>query len=416
MDPGYATHVLAELTRKERRAIVATIARRFASIDVAEEAVDRAIESALEQWPRDGVPESPRAWLFRAASHKATDAIRHRSMAERVHVDLARGADETSSPEALAYPDDQLRLIFTCCHPAIAPDAQVALALRLLCGLGTDEVARAFAVSETTMAQRMVRAKAKIQAARVPYEVPEASELRERIDTVLAVVYAIFNEGYVATGGSTLVRVDLATEAIRLAELLVALLPDTREPKALLALLLLIDARREARVADSGALVLLEHQDRARWDREKIERGATALAEVLATRPGEVVRVSPYAIEAAIQALHDQAPSYEATDFAQIVTLYRLLRERADSPLVELNEAAAIAMAEGPEAGLARVESLIARGMLHEHHLLWSTEADLLRRLGRTREALAAYDRARALATNDVERAFLDERSRKLRD
>ncbi len=416
MDAGYANHVLAELTRKERRAIVATIARRFGSIDVAEEAVDRAIESALEQWPRDGVPESPRAWLFRAASHKATDALRHRSMAERVHVDLARGEDDGASLSATAFPDDQLRLIFTCCHPAIAPEAQVALALRLLCGLGTDEVARAFAVSETTMAQRIVRAKAKIQAARIPYEVPEASELAERIDTVLAVVYAIFNEGYVATGGSALVRVDLATEAIRLADLLVELLPDAREPRALLALLLLIDARREARVSPSGALVLLEHQDRGRWDQDKIARGAKVLEGVLSTQPGETIRVSPYAIEAAIQAVHDRAPSYEKTDFAQIVTLYRLLRERADSPLVELNEAVAIAMAEGPRAGLARVEGLVARGVLQEHHLLWATQADLLRRLGRTREALEAYDRARALATNDVERAFLDERSRKLRD
>lgn len=407
--------VLAELVRSERRAIVATIARRTGSLDVAEDAVDRAIEAALEQWPIDGVPDSPRAWLYRAAIHKATDLLRHRSMAERVHVELARASAEAAEMEDASFPDDQLRLIFTCCHPAIAADAQVALSLRLLCGLRTEEVARAFAVPEPTMAQRLVRAKAKIEAARIPYEVPEPAELGARVDSVLAVIYGIGSEGYVATGGASLVRVDLAEEALRLAALVVELMPERREPKALLALLLLIDARRAARVSSSGALVLLEHQDRSRWDRAKIERGRALLLEVLRPEAGGQ-RVPIHAIEASIQALHDEAATYESTDFRQIVVLYRLLRQRADSPLVELNEAVAIAMADGPEAGLERVRGMIARGVLREHHLLWATEADLLRRLGRTDEALRAYDRARSLATNDVERAFLDERCRALRN
>ncbi|CAN5364747.1 sigma-70 family RNA polymerase sigma factor [soil metagenome] len=416
MDPGHEIAVLAELARKERSAIVATIARRSGSIDVDEEAVDRAIEAALEQWPRDGVPESPRAWLYRAAMHNATDALRHRSMAERARLDLAESTTEPIDSACAAFPDDQLRLIFTCCHPAIAEDAQVALALRLLCGLRTEEVARAFTVPEATMAQRLVRAKAKIQAARIPYEVPEASELGERVDAVLAVIYAIGSEGYVATGGPSLLRVDLAREAIRLAELVVELLPARDESKALLALLLLIDARRDARVAPSGTLVLLENQDRSRWNRTQITRAQALLGEVLTRDASGPKVVHTYAIEAAIQAVHDEATSYDTTDFKQIAILYRLLRERADSPLVELNEAVAIAMAEGPLSGLARVHAMIARGTLHDHHLLWATEADLLRRLGRTREALAAYDRARGLAMNDVERAFLDERSRRLRD
>ncbi len=406
--------ILAELVRAHRRAIVATIARRTGSLDVAEESVDRAIEAALEQWPVEGAPASPRAWLYRTAIHKATDALRHRAMAERVHGELALDSTDTADVADGTFPDDQLRLLFTCCHPAIADDAQVALALRMLSGLRTDEVARAFGVSEATMAQRLVRAKAKIEAAHIPYEVPEASELGPRVEAVLAVVYAIFNEGYVATGGPDLLRVDLATEALRLAELVALLLPTRREPRALLALLLLIDARRGARVDREGALVLLEDQDRALWDRATIARGKALLAEVLAEAPGE--RVPVHAIEAAIQALHDEAPTWAETDFRQIVVLYRLLRQRADSPHVELAEAAAIAMAEGAEAGLHRVRAMIARGTLSEHHLAWATEADLLRRLGRTSEALRAYERARSLATNEVERAYLASRIAKLRD
>lgn len=412
MDASRST--LAELVRAERRAIVATIARRTGSLDVAEEAVDRAIEAALEQWPRDGTPPSPRAWLHRTALHKATDALRHRAMAARVHVDLGRDAVEPDDATEAAFPDDQLRLLFTCCHPAIAEDAQVALSLRLLSGLRTEEVARAFGVSEVTMAQRLVRAKAKIEVARIPYEVPEERELGARLEAVLTVVYAIFNEGYVATGGPALLRVDLATEAIRLAELVALLLPARREPRALLALLLLIDARRAARVDDGGALVLLEDQDRSRWDRAAIARGRALLEGVLREAPGE--RVPVHAIEASIQALHDEAPTWERTDFRQIVVLYRLLRQRADAPQVELAEAAAIAMADGPEAGLRRVRAMLARGVLVDHHLAWATEADLLRRAGRSAEALRSYAKARDLAQNDVERAYLDARIRKLRD
>ena len=408
MDPRYAGAVLAELLRNDRRAIVATIARRTGSLDIAEEAVDRAIEAALELWPRTGIPESSRAWIFRTASHKAVDALRHRTMAERAHDDLARVSDPPPAMgEEDIFPDDQLRLIFTCCHPAIAPDAQVALALRLLCGLKTEEVARAFTVPEATMAQRLVRAKAKIRAAKIPYEVPSAGDLGERLETVLAVIYGIFNEAYVATGGDSLGRHDLAREATRLAELVVELLPEEDGPKALLALILLIDARRDARVSSDGALALLEDQDRTRWDGAKIERGTRLLDELLARAAAFGRPVHALAIEAAIQALHDRAPRHEDTDFRQIVALYGLLRARADSPLVELAEAAAIAMAQGLPAGLARVREIKRAGTLESHHLLWSTEGEILRRLGKNDDARRAFQKALSRATNGVEKAYL---------
>lgn len=386
--------------------------KRTQSIDIAEESVDRAFEAAFAQWPTEGIPDNPRAWLYRAAAHKATDALRHHEMSERVHEELARSMEPSwdDEPASESFPDDQLRLIFTCCHPALSTEAQVALALRLLSGLSTEEVARAFAVPEVTMAQRLVRAKNKIRAAKIPYEVPEQSELGERLVAVLDVVYAIFNEGYVATGGESLLRVDLAAEALRLSQLLLALLPERREPLSLLALLLLIDARRPARVSPEGELVLLADQDRSLWDRAQVERGKALLEQSL-RRPGEV---DHYAIEASIQALHDEARTYAETDFTQIAALYRLLRERADSPLVELNEAVAIAMASGAAEGLERVRGMKARGVLTEHHLLHATEADLLRRLGRTAEAKAAYERALGLATNKVERAFLEKQLRRL--
>ena len=404
--------ILADLVQRERRALVATMAKRTQSLDIAEEAVDRAFEAALAQWPTDGLPDNPRAWLYRAATHKATDALRHHKMSERVHEELGRAMEPAwdHPPDSESFPDDQLRLIFTCCHPALATDAQVALALRLLSGLSTDEVARAFAVPEVTMAQRLVRAKNKIRAAKIPYEVPESSELGERLMAVLDVVYAIFNEGYVATGGASLLRVDLAAEALRLSVLLRALLPDRREPLSLLALLLLIDARRPARVSADGELVLLADQDRGLWDRAQVERGKRLLEESL-RKPGEV---DHYAIEASIQALHDEARTYAETDFTQIAALYKLLRERADSPLVELNEAVAIAMASGPADGLARLRGMKSRGVLTEHHLLHAAEADLLRRLGRSEEARSAYARALSLATNQVERAFLEKQLRSL--
>jgi RNA polymerase sigma-70 factor (ECF subfamily) len=404
--------VLSELVQRERRALVATMVKRTQSIDIAEEAVDRAFEAAFAQWPLDGLPDNPRAWLYRAAAHKATDALRHHKMSERVHEDLARSMEPSfdEEPTNEAFPDDQLRLIFTCCHPALSTEAQVALALRLLSGLSTEEVARAFAVPEVTMAQRLVRAKNKIRAAKIPYEVPEASELGERLVAVLDVVYAIFNEGYVATGGDSLLRVDLAAEALRLSQLLIALLPERREPISLHALLLLIDARRPARVSTDGELVLLADQDRTLWDRVQVERGKALLEQSL-RRPGEV---DHYAIEASIQALHDEAKTYAETDFTQIAALYRILRERADSPLVELNEAVAIAMASGPEAGLARVLDMKKRDVLTENHLLYATEADLLRRLGRTADAKKAYERAIALVSNNVERTFLEKQLRAL--
>ncbi len=406
------TVILAELVQRERRALVATMAKRTQSLDIAEEAVDRAFEAAFGQWPTEGLPDNPRAWLYRAAAHKATDALRHHKMSERVHEELGRAMEPAwdDAPDSESFPDDQLRLIFTCCHPALSTDAQVALALRLLSGLSTEEVARAFAVPEVTMAQRLVRAKNKIRAAKIPYEVPGQSELGERMVAVLDVVYAIFNEGYVATGGASLLRVDLAAEALRLSQLLRALLPERREPLSLLALLLLIDARRPARVSAEGELVLLADQERALWDRAQVERGKALLEESL-KKPGEV---DHYAIEASIQALHDEASTYAETDFIQIAALYKLLRDRADSPLVELNEAVAIAMASGPAHGLSRLRDMKKRGVLTEHHLLHAAEADLLRRLGRTADAKAAYQRAVGFATNQVERAFLEKQLRSL--
>ncbi len=401
MEPARA---LVDLVRGERTRLVATLVRSY-GFDLAEDSIDAAIEAALQQWPVEGTPASPRAWLLSVARRRAIDAVRHRVTAEQVHDALALVADEAAAEEEGArFPDDRLRLVFTCCHPAIARDAQVALALRWISGLSTEEIARAFLVPVPTMAQRLTRAKSKIEAARIPYEVPEARELPERLSAVLEVTYAIFNEGYVATAGSALQRVDLAEEALRFGELLVTLLPDA-EARALLALLWLVHARRAARCTAEGDLVPLEEQDRSTWDRAAIARGKALLAEALATGAP-----TAYAIEAAIQALHDDAPSFAATDFRQIVTLYGMLRARTEAPIVALNEAVARAMVEGPERALADVEAIEASGALGAHHAVPAAKADLLRRLGRVEEARAAYDAAIATAKNEVERRFLTAR------
>lgn len=404
MDPRQA---LVDVVRAERTRLVATLVRTY-GFDLAEEAIDAAIEAAFAQWPAEGAPTSPRAWLLSVARRRAIDVVRHRATAAEVHAALAAfGEEGDEAIEAIeaSFPDDRLRLVFTCCHPAIAREAQVALALRWISGLSTEEIARAFVVPVPTMAQRLTRAKAKIEAARIPYEVPERRELPERVSAVLEVVYAIFNEGYVATSGDRLQRVDLAEEALRLGDLIVSLLPGEPEAGALLALMLLVHARRAARATEDGELVPLEEQDRTRWDHAAIARGRALLATVLRAGPAP-----PYAIEAAIQAVHDEAETFAATDFRQIVALYGLLRERADAPIVALNEAVARSWVDGPEVALATVSALESGGGLGAHHALFAAKADLLRRLGRAGEARAAYDAAIGAAKNEVERRFLARR------
>jgi RNA polymerase sigma-70 factor, ECF subfamily len=398
-------HTLAALVRDERTRLVATLVRQY-GFDLAEEAVDAAVCAALEQWPRDGVPASPRGWLLSVARRRAIDVVRHCRTADDVHEALSTRSPDATDIDEQALPDDRLRLLFTCCHPAIARENQVALALRWLSGLSTEDVARAYCVPVPTMAQRLTRAKTKIEAARIPYEVPERRELADRVSAVLEVVYAIFNEGYVATTGSTLSRVDLAEEALHLAELTVSLLPGSSEARALLALLWLIHARRDARTDSNGGLVALDEQDRGRWDRAAIERGKALLRSALSA-PGPV---SAYAIEAAIQALHDDAPSYVATDFQQIVMLYGMLCHRTDAPIVALNEAVARAMVDGPALSLELLRALEQEASLRTHHAFHAARADMLRRLGRTDEAREAYDQAIACTKNSAEQTFLARR------
>ena len=405
--PDDPAAVLARVVRAERAQLLASLVRRY-GFDLAEECLDAAVESALRQWPAEGTPASPRAWLLAVARRRAVDALRRRAMTDVAHRSLralAPAEDDALDDPARHLPDDRLRLLFTCCHPAIARDAQVALALRWVSGLSTDDVARAFCVPAPTMAQRLTRAKSKIEAAGIPYAVPERAELPARLAGVLEVVYAIFNEGYVATSGPSLQRVDLAEEAVRLAELVAALLPDAADARALAALVWLVHARRDARVDGGGALVPLDAQDRARWDADAVARGKAHLADAL-----RLGAPSAYAIEAAIQALHDEAPRYDATDFAQIAALYDLLAARVDAPLVRLNAAVARAMVDGPAAGLAAVDALRSDEALARGHALHAARADLLRRLGRDREAAAAYDEAIAAARNDAERRFLEAR------
>jgi RNA polymerase sigma-70 factor (ECF subfamily) len=396
----------------ERGRILATLIGVLGDIDAAEEALAAALEAALVQWPEEGTPGNPRAWLIRTARNKAIDRIRRGALFEEKRAALevlvtleeeaaAAPADADEEP----VPDDRLRLIFTCCHPALATEAQVALTLRTLGGLETEEIARAFLVPAPTMAQRLVRAKAKIRQARIPYRVPDPEELQERLDAVLAVVYLVFNEGYAASSGAALVRRELAAEASRLGRLIVELMPARPEARALLALMLLHDARKEARVGAGGELVLLEDQDRARWDRAAIAEGL-ALVEV-------VLREAPpgsYALQAAIAAVHARAARATDTDWRQIAALYALLRRTHPSPVVALNHAAAVAMSDGPAEGLRLLDELEAAGELAEYHLLPAARADLLRRLGRLPEAAAAYRRALALVGNETDRRFLERR------
>jgi RNA polymerase sigma-70 factor (ECF subfamily) len=389
---------LGELHRREYGRILASLIRAVGDFDLAEDALEDAFEAALAQWPERGPPRNPVAWLIATARNKAIDQLRRRVMAEGKRDEIAALlAPEEDTP----VPLDSLRLLFTCCHPALAPEAQVALTLRTIGGLATEEIARAFLVPAPTLAQRIVRAKAKIKAAGIPYEVPEDDVLAERLDSVMAVVYLIFNEGYAASFGAELVRADLCADAVRLGRMLVELLPAEREPKGLLALLLLHDARRTTRTDDEGEIVLLEDQDRSRWDHAKIAEGSALVRQALrGSAPGE------YAVQAAIAALHAGAPSAAETDWQEIAALYGVLAGLHPSPVIELNRAVAIAMAEGPESGLA----LLNRLELPGYHLLPAARADLLRRLGRREEAAAAYREALGLVTNEAERRFLERR------
>lgn len=389
---------LSELHRREYGRILASVIRTVRDFDVAEDALQDAFAAALAQWPTEGVPDSPVAWLVSTARHKAVDRVRRRALAEARQDEIAA---ELGHVSAEPTPTDTLRLIFTCCHPALAPEAQVALTLRTVCGLSTEEIARAFLVPAPTLAQRLVRAKAKIRNARIPYVVPDDDALAGRLDAVLDVVYLVFNEGYSASAGAELVRAELCAEAIRLGRMIVELLPGEREPRGLLALMLCLDARRATRADPTGALVRLEDQDRTRWNREKIREGS-GLVEAALTGglPGR------FGLQAAIAALHAQAPSASETDWPQIAALYSVLAAVHPSPVVELNRAVAIAFADGLERGLALLDTIRLPG----YHLLPASRADLLARLGRLDQAAEAYREALALVGNEAERRFLEHR------
>ena len=404
----HARNAVDTVYRSDSRHVLATLIRLLGDFDIAEEALHDAFRAALEQWPRDGVPANPRAWLVSTGRFKAIDAMRRRTRFEPLPDDIdKRLVADSDDPEAWndeSIKDDRLRLIFTCCHPALSPDAQVAMTLREVCGLTTEEVARAFLSSPPTAAQRIVRAKAKIRNARIPYEVPGATDLPDRLDAVLRVVYLVFNEGYSASSGAAVTRHDLSSEAISLGRLLVELLPEP-EALGLLALMLLQDSRRAARTSPSGDLVLLEHQDRSIWNRDQIAEGLAVVERALAAR-----QVGPYTIQAAIAAVHANASDADDTDWARIVVLYDLLARAEPSPVVELNRAVAVAMRDGPSAGLALIDAILGRGDLSDYHLAHAARADLCRRLGRIAEARASYERALSLTEQEPERRFLKRR------
>ena len=387
--------------RAESRRVFATLVRLLGDFDLAEEALPDAFRAALEQWPSEGIPDNPRAWLVSTGRFKAIDAIRRRARFDPLEEDHAETLAAEEKPEAEPIEDDRLRLVFTCCHPALAQDAQVALTLREICGLTTEEIARAFLTPAPTLAQRIVRAKNKIRDAGIPYEVPAGRELAERLDAVLRVVYLVFNEGYSPSAGAAVTRADLSGEAIRLARLLAELLPEP-EATGLLALMLIQESRRAARSAANGDLVTLEEQDRSRWNRALIAEGVALVERALGSR-----RFGPYTLQAAIAAVHAETASAAATDWAQIVALYDVLLGLDASPVIALNRAVAVAMRDGPESGLALIDGIKDLG---NYHLTHAARADLLRRLGRAREARDAYQRALKLAQQEPERRFLERR------
>jgi RNA polymerase sigma-70 factor (ECF subfamily) len=398
--------------RADSRRVLATLIRLLGDFDLAEEAMHDAFMSAVEQWPRDGIPTNPRAWLVSTGRFKSITAMRKRARFDASLTEIAErleaAAREAGGQDEESVDDDRLRLIFTCCHPALTPDAQIALTLREVCGLTTEEIAHAFLSAPSTVAQRIVRAKAKIRDAGIPYQVPAIAALAERLDSVLHVIYLVFNEGYFASSGESLTRHDLSGEAIRLGRLLIELLP---EPEAigLLALMLLHESRRAARTSPSGELILLGDQDRARWARDQIAEGSALVERALGMR-----RLGPYALQAAIAAVHAEASSEATTDWAQIVALYDILVRADPAPVVELNRAAAVAMRDGPLAGLTLIDAILARGDLADYLHAHSARADLCRRLGRVEEARASYQRALDLTRQEPERRFLERRLREL--
>jgi len=394
--------------RTESRRVLATLIRLLGDFDLAEEALHDAFATAVERWPEDGIPANPRAWLVSTGRFKSIDRVRRRARfdAKLIEVTERLATNMTPAPELDddEVEDDRLRLIFTCCHPALAPDAQIALTLREVCGLTTEEIAHAFLTPAPTLAQRIVRAKNKIRDARIPYQVPPLSELHERLDVVLHVIYLVFNEGYSASSGASLTRHDLSAEAIRLGRLLVELLPEP-EATGLLALMLLHDARRSARSSNDGELLLLEEQDRSLWNRTQIDEGRRLVEQALMAQP-----VGRYVLQAAIAAVHADSPDAAATDWRQIVGLYDILLRIEPTPVVELNRAVAVAMADGPAAGLVLIDEILARGELTEYYLAHSARADLCRRLGRRKDAIAEYERALELTKQEPERRFLARR------
>jgi len=403
---------IEEIYRTGSRKVLATLIRLLGDFDLAEEALHEAFAAAVEQWPRDGIPDNPTAWLVSAGRFKAIDNLRkrkrHTDSVNKIALEFENETEKDDDWYKEGMKDDELRLIFTCCHPALPADAQIALTLREVCGLTTEEIARAFLTSPSTIAQRIVRAKRKIRDANIPYEIPAQSDIPHRLDTVLRVIYLVFNEGYSATAGTSLTRTDLSTEAIRLGRILIELLSEP-EAMGLLAMMILHESRRPARTSDNGDLVLLEDQDRSLWTKELINEGIELVNRALSSR-----RFGPYTIQAAIAAVHAEAPTADETDWAQIVGLYDVLFRIEPSPVIELNRAVAIAMRDGPEAGLNLIDAILERGELSDYHLIYSARADMCRRLGLLKEAEISYKRALEFTQQQAERRFIERRIQEL--